>query len=129
LGQTPDSFLRAQVVSSLLPPGGGQIRNSLGDYGIEALNGRSASWVGAVGVVQGETVGFAWLDHPENPEHPTLWQISSDGWLSPTLFPWRSLELAPRAHLRFRYRLLLHRGYVEQFWADARLAEFARDGR
>jgi hypothetical protein len=126
-GRTEAAFVASQVAGVLRPTGSGQIRNSVGDYGAEALNGRSAAWVGGIGVVAGETAGFVWLDHPTNRWHPTLWAVHTDGFLSPSPFVWRSLALDPGKRMRLRYRLLVHRGYVEQGWADSRLAEFARE--
>jgi hypothetical protein len=125
-GQTERALLRLHPASALTPAGGGQLRNSRGDYGAEAMHGRAATWCGGIGVINGQTVGFAFLDHPANLWHPNPWLVYPDGTLSPSAFPWRSLDLAPGQSLILRYRLLLHCGYVDQGWADARLAAFAR---
>lgn len=125
LGRTPDSLLILRVASALCPAGGGQLRNSLGDYGPAAMQGRSAAWCAGVGVVQGTTVGFALLDHPDNPWHPSPWRVQDDGTLSPSPFIWRSVELPAGGTLLLRYRLYIYSGYVDSGWADARLAEFA----
>ena len=126
-GRTEAAFLQMQVASSLRPSGGGQLRNSLGEYGAETMNGRSAAWCAGVGVVAGETVGFAFLEHPTNPWYPTPWRTTSEGLLSPSPFVWRQESLAPRETLTLRYRLLIHQGYVEMGWATERLQEFAHD--
>ncbi len=127
LGRTESALLLLRAAPALCPAGGGQLRNSAGDYGPAAMRGRGAAWCAGVGVVQGATVGFALLDHPDNPWHPSPWLAQDDGTLSPSPFSWRSLELPPGGALRLRYRLLVYSGYVEAGWADARLAEFAAE--
>ena len=107
--------------------GGGQIRNNWGEYGMNALHGRQAKWCAGMGVIQGETVGFAFLEHPHNPYFPSPWIARPDGVLSPSPFGWRSLTLAPGGSLDLRYRILIYMGYVNQGWADARLQDFARE--
>ncbi|MCS6776833.1 MAG: DUF6807 family protein [Chloroherpetonaceae bacterium] len=128
LTSVPDSpaLLTAVLPSALLPDGGGQIRNGEGLYGIETLDGRASAWTGATGVIYGETVGVIWLDHPDNPCHPPVWRVDAHGQIAPCPFLERPLSLPPSATLRWRYRILVHRGYVEQGWAGARLQEFAR---
>lgn len=126
-GRTEEAFLTVRAASSLFPSGGGQARNSEGAYDAEAIHGCSAAWVACVGVVQAETVGFAFLDHPDNPWHPPPWIAREDGTLSPSPFAWREMQLAAGRALFLRYRLIVHRGYVDQGWADARLAEYVQE--
>lgn len=125
-GPDAPALFTALLPSSLLPDGGGQIRNCEGLYGIELLNERATAWIGATGVVHGETAGIVWLDHPDNPCHPPPWRLNAQGQIAPCPFLKRSLSLPPFATLRWRYRILIHRGYVEQGWASDRLQEFAR---
>lgn len=120
-------FLWMRVASSLWPTGGGQLRNSRGEYDLEAIQGQGADWCACVGVVERETVGFALLDHPGNFGHPAPWIARADGLLSPAPFLAHALELAPCRRVTFRYRLHVYRGYVDAGWATARLAEFARE--
>ena len=131
-GPTEDSLLCVRAASALysvapFAMGGGQVRNSLGEYGAESLHGRQARWCACVGVVRGETVGFTFLEHPGNPPFPSPWVARPDGILSPTPFGWRSQTLPAGHSLTLRYRLLAHVGYVNQGWADARQDDFARE--
>jgi hypothetical protein len=133
-GQTEDSLLCVRAASALysdapLTMGGGQVRNSLGEYGAESLHGRQARWCACVGVVRGETVGFAFLEHPRNDGFPSPWVARPDGVLSPTPFEWRSRTLPTGHSLTLRYRLLVHVGYVNQGWADARQSDFAGESQ
>jgi hypothetical protein len=124
LGITKMGLLRVAPASALTPAGGGQMRNGLGDYGPEEIHGRAAGWCACVGVIDGATVGMAFLDHPANPWHPTPW-IAMDGILSPSPFAWRPHRIEPFEPLTVRYRILVHEGYVDAGWADERLSEFA----
>jgi hypothetical protein len=126
-GRTEHSLLMLRVASALCAEGIGQMRNSRGDYGPDAIHGREAAWCACVGVVQGATVGIAFLAHPSNPYSPSPWNCRRDGTLSPSPFAWREEQLPPGRTLRLRYRLHVYQGYVETGWADARLAEFARE--
>ena len=132
LGQTEDSLMCLRVASALFESnsemiGIGQIRNSWGEYGMANLHGRQAQWCAGAGVIRGETIGFAFLEHPDNPFFPSPWIARPDGRLSPSPFGWRSFTLSPGKPLNLRYRILLYMGYVNQGWADARLSDFARE--
>lgn len=125
LGKSDSGLLHLRAASALVPSGGGQIRNSLGEYGFEKIDGRSAAWCACVGVVDEKTAGFVLMDHPENPWFPSPWIARPDGTLSPSPFPWRSVEIAPHTPLTLRYRLMTYVGYVDSGWADARLNDWA----
>lgn len=132
LGRSEDALLCVRAASGLysvepFAMGAGQTRNSLGEYGTSQVHGRAARWCANVGVVDGETCGFAFLEHPANPAFPSPWIARTDGVLSPSPFGWRSQTLEPGEALRLRYRLLTHLGYVNQGWADARLADYLRE--
>jgi hypothetical protein len=131
-GHSESAFLSVRAASALtsvdaLAMGAGQLRNSLGAYGTENVHSRMAKWCACVGVVRSETVGFAFLEHPGNLFSPSPWVARPDGVLSPSPFAWRSYRLEAGERLTLRYRLLVHVGYVNQGWADARLADFVRE--
>ena len=123
-----ESFLTLKAAQAFVN-GSGQARNSLGDYGAQELHGRAARWIGMIGVVQGETVGMVWLDHPGNLWYPSLWVADADGTLSPSGLAWRRYELPANHTLTLRYRLQTHVGYVDHSWADARLLDFISDSQ
>ena len=115
------------LAPQLLASAGGQVRNSAGQYGPEHMNGRLARWCAAVGVVDGETVGITVIDHPANPWHPCPWTVRNDGLLALAPFNWQSITLAAGQQTVFRCRVLVHRGYVDNGWADARIADLSRE--
>jgi hypothetical protein len=127
LGPAGDSLICLRAANALQPAYGGQIRNSEDQFGPEAIHGRQASWCMCTGVVGGETVGLAFLDHPENPWHPPPWVCREDGVISPSPFAWRTVEIAAGERLALRYRIVVHSGYVEPSWVHARLADWVRE--
>ncbi len=128
LGRSAFGLLCARIAAPLLPDAGGQVRNSNDEFGPDAINGRQAAWCACNGVVDGETVGVAILDHPTNPWHPSPWVCTEGGLLSPSPFPWRTHELTLQAPLRLRYRLVVHSGYVEAGWVHQRLRDWSQTG-
>jgi hypothetical protein len=127
LGRTESALLCTRVAPNLLPSGGGQLRSSTDEFGPEAVHSRQAMWCACTGVVQGETVGMAILEHPGNPWSPSPWVAREDGLISPSPFGWRSLTLEPERPLVLRYRIVVHSGYVEAGWVRARLADWLRE--
>jgi Methane oxygenase PmoA len=126
-GQSADSLLIACIATPLLASGGGQQRNSNDEFGPAAMHGRQARWCACNGVVRGETVGFAFLDHPGNPWHPSPWLCREDGVMSPSPFPWRQHKLEHGRSLALRYRIVVHFGYVEAGWIQERMADWLRE--
>lgn len=118
-------FLCVQPVHRLLPEGGGQLRTEQGAYGQAEAHARCAGWLACVGVVDGETAGMVVLDHPDNAWYPTPWSVTENDCISACPFLWRTATIEPGRPLRLRYRLLIHRGYVDIGWADHRLRDFA----
>jgi len=127
LGRSRYGLLALRIAAPLMPDSGGQLRNSNDDFGPAEINGRQAAWCACNGVVEGETVGLAILDHPDNPWHPSPWVCTEEGLLSPSPFPWRSHELRAEAPLRLQYRIVVHSSYVEAGWVHARLADWNRE--
>jgi hypothetical protein len=98
----------------------GKLLNAQGGEREAGVWGKRSEWVNYSGVVDGETVGVAMMDHPENPRHPTYWHSRGYGLHSINPFGVSdflsdktqngSLTLAPGDHVRFRYRLIVHSG-------------------
>ena len=91
--------------------------------------GKRAAWVDYFGPVQGETVGVAIFDHPENPRHPTWWHVRDYGLFAANPFGIHDfekkekgagdLELKAGDNITFRYRVYIHTGDTE----SARVSE------
>jgi len=103
-----------------LAPGLTHMVDSESRTGEREIWGKRANWVDYDGVVGGEPLGVAIFDHPSNPRHPTWWHARGYGLFAANVFGLHdfvhddtkngSLNLAPGANLRFRYRVLIHTG-------------------
>ncbi len=125
-GSNPHDILQLQLAHALVHPELGQVRNRHGDSSGD-VHRKSSPWLAAAGVVQEETIGLAWLDHPQNPFYPTDWNFTSDGRLSPAPLLWAGMPGELRTPLTLRYRILAYMGYMETGWLEARYAEFLRE--
>ena len=82
--------------------------------------GKRASWVDYAGELDGEKLGIAILDFPENPKHPAYWHARAYGLFAVNQFGEHdyyndktrdgSLTIQPGQSLRFRYRVIIHPG-------------------
>lgn len=78
------------------------------------------------GLIDGRAVGLAFLDHPDNPRHPTAWyairspQVS---YINAALLADAPLELEAAQTLTLRYRLIVH---PDRWDAQQLQAAFAR---
>ncbi|HLJ53888.1 MAG TPA: DUF6807 family protein [Chthonomonadaceae bacterium] len=124
LGGSDFGPLCLRLAPAMLPDASGQLRNSADDFGPEAISSGIAAWCAGTGVVDGETMGIAVLDHPDNPLHPCPWTATTDGLLSPAPLRGRTLTVEAGRTLRFSYRIIVHAGYVEAGWVDARLQDW-----
>lgn len=96
----------------------------------EGTWGKRAAWVDYYGPVDGQTLGLAIFDHPQNPRHPTWWHVRDYGLFGANPFGIHDFEGKPpgAGNLRvaagdsvtFRYRFYIHHG-------DERDGEVARE--
>lgn len=113
-------------------PRTGKMVNAEGLEGERQVWGKRSAWVDYYGEVEGEKLGVAIFDHPENPKHPTFWHSRSYGLFAANIFGERdfmadktrdgSVTLEPGGGLRFRYRVVIHPGDTQ----SARIAELYR---
>jgi sugar phosphate isomerase/epimerase len=86
--------------------------------------GKRAKWCDYYGPVNGEIVGVAIFDHPQNPKHPTWWHVRDYGLFAANPFGVSDFERKPKGtgnmtipageDLTFKYRFYIHKGYNEQ---------------
>jgi len=106
----------------------GKLVNAQGGEGEANVWGKRSEWVDYSGQIDGEPVGIVMMDHPSNPRHPTYWHSRGYGLHSINPFGVSdflndktqngSLTIEPGAHVRFRYRVIIHPGL-----SRARIAE------
>jgi hypothetical protein len=100
--------------------GTGHISNADGMVGEKQLWGKPSSWCDYSGEVNGEKVGIAILDHPENPHHPVRWHARAYGLFAANPFGLAaftndksqdgSITIQPGESQRYRYRVIIHPG-------------------
>ena len=112
--------------------GKGHIVNSEGVRD-KATWGKRAAWCDYYGPVEGQIVGVAIFDHPQNPKHPTWWHVRDYGLFAANPFGVHNFEGKPKGtgditilageSLTFRYRFYFHKGDEKQ----AKVAEHYRE--
>jgi hypothetical protein len=113
----------------------GRIVNSEGDVDAAAW-GQAARWVDYAGRIEGEAVGVAMLDHPDNLRHPTRWHARDYGLFAANPFGLHDFTKAAEGtgdhvipaggSLTFRYLLVFHRGDAEAADIDGRWRRWAK---
>ena len=98
---------------------GSLIVNSEGQTDVEAW-GNPARWVDYQGVLNGERLGIAIMDHPSSFRHPTTWHVRTYGLFAANPFGLQSFDpaaaesgklvLKPGESLHLRYLVLFHTG-------------------
>jgi hypothetical protein len=127
LGKTSFGFLAARVAPTMTVfDGGGEIVNSRGDRNERGAHLRRADWLDQSGpVAEGKWAGVAILDHPDNPNHPTVWHCRNDGWACASFSAEASYTIQSGRPLRLRYRILTHSGDAKEGEVARRYAEYS----
>ena len=132
LGDTKEGTMAMRLAETMRlkgPVGQGHIVNSEGVRDNQTW-GKRADWCDYYGPVNGQTVGVAIFDHPQNPRHPTWWHVRDYGLFAANPFGQHDFEklrdktagdlvVPAGGNLTFRYRFYLHEGDEKQ----ARVAE------
>jgi hypothetical protein len=126
-GKTNFGFLGVRVAKTMSEQfGGGCLTNDEGGSGEPALFGKASRWVDYSGpVAPGKVEGICYMDHPENPHHPTHWHVRRDGWMEAAFNLATSYGVATGHPLDLRYRLLIHSGPADRAALDRAWREFA----
>ena len=120
-------ILSLRVASEMDVPRTGRITNTFGALNEDEAWGKSAHWCDYSGVVAGNSVGVAILDHPLSFRYPTHWHVRNYGLMTANPFGYShytgglkngSHTLKANETLSFRYRLILHMG-------DSQVADIA----
>lgn len=125
LGKTPFGMLGVRMAKTIgVLDGGGRIRNSAGGVDEKEVLWKRAKWVDYSGPISADAVeGVTLMDHPANPNHPTVFHVRNDGWMGASLTFDGERTIQPGAPLTLRYGLYVHRGaptvnQIHRTWAD-----------
>ncbi|QGQ99771.1 hypothetical protein EHS13_35370 [Paenibacillus psychroresistens] len=115
-------FLRMPYKQEL----GGEAINSEGQINSEA-EGKRARWVASSMPIEGRTdhAGIAYMDHPNNPEHPVPWRVDNQMGISPSRCIAGQWELGKDEVQAFQYRILVFCGSTDTNHVNASWLDFA----
>lgn len=118
-GDTKEGMFGLRLESSMdvKKKQGGKITNAEGITDVAAW-GKASPWVDYTGPVEGQTVGVAVLNHPDSFRFPTTWHVRDYGLFAANPFGWKDFGMKksgeytlPKGEsIRFRYRVVLHKG-------------------
>jgi hypothetical protein len=127
LGKTPFGLVGVRMAKTIgVHDGGGTSRNSAGGVNEKGTLWKSARWLDYSGpVAPGVNEGLTLMDHPANPNHPTVFHVRDDGWMGASLTFDGPREIRPGKSLRLRYGLWVHRGVPSAEKIDEQWRAFA----
>lgn len=133
---TKEGFFAIRLADSMTGKNGGLITNSDGAQTEKRVWGRRADWVDYDGAVEGQSVGIAVFDHPQNYDHPPRWHVRDYGLFAVNPFGVKDFEptaaeqgghvLAAGQSMRFRYRVIVHAGDTPKNSIAAWYSEYAK---
>ena len=127
-GKTPFGLVGVRMAKTIgQNDGGGEIRNSAGQSGEKDILWKAAKWVDYSGPIrEGVLEGITLMDHPANPNHPTIFHVRPDGWMGTSLTQAAPRTIEAGKALRVRYALYVHAGKPSLEDLDKRWGEFAK---
>jgi len=136
LGDTKEGSMAIRLAPTMQVEGKvaqGHIVNSEGQRDKETW-GKRAEWCDYYGPIDGQVVGVAIFDHPQNPKHPVWWHVRTYGLFAANPFGVHDFEAKPAGtgnivipkgqSLTFRYRFYFHKGDQIQGQVAERYREY-----
>jgi hypothetical protein len=130
LGKTNFGMIGVRMAKTIgVHDGGGTIRNSEGGVNEAGVHEKAARWCDYSGpITKDAREGITLLDHPSNPNHPTVFHVRDDGWMGAALTFAEPRTIAPGTPLSLRYGLWIHAGVPTADSIDQQFADFAKLG-
>ncbi len=128
-GDTKEGTFGIRIAAPLQEEkGNGRMVNAQGAETEKNVWGKPSEWVDYAGTLDGEQLGIAIFDHPDNPRYPVRWHSRGYGLFAANPFGLADFEhdktkngamtVEPGQKLHFRYRVVIHPG-------DAKSADIA----
>jgi hypothetical protein len=127
-GKTPFGLVGVRMAKTIgVHDGGGTIRNSEGGVNEKGALWKSARWVDYSGPITATArEGITLMDHPANPNHPTIFHVRDDGWMGASLTYHGARLIKAGAPLRLRYALYVHAGVPDATTIQRQWDTFAK---
>jgi hypothetical protein len=136
LGDTKEGTFAIRVVKALDSPPGHML-NADGATGEKGIWGKRSQWVDYYGRVNGEDVGVAVFDHPQNLRAPSYWHARAYGLLAANPFGLTyfthnrrqsgAYTIPAGSSLVLRYRVVIHHGDPLQAGVKDEYLRFAEE--
>ena len=132
IGDTKEGAFAIRMAENFTERKGGRIVDANGRISMANVWGKRSAWVDYTGEVDGERLGVAMFDHPQNPHYPTYWHARDYGLFALNPFGQnafdpaaeeRRVNLPAGQKLAFRWRVVVHPGDAE----TGRVAELYRE--
>ena len=118
-GDTKEGAFAIRLADNFTERKGAKIVDANGRVGMKNVWGKRSNWVDYTAEVDGEQLGVAMFDNPQNPHFPTYWHARDYGLFSLNPFgqnafdenmPENKTKLAKGQKLTLRWRVLIHPG-------------------
>jgi hypothetical protein len=118
-GDTKEGAFAIRLADSFTERRGAKIVDANGRSDMKNVWGKRSNWVDYTAEVDGERLGVAIFDHPQNPHYPTYWHARDYGLFSLNPFgqnsfdenmPENKTKLATGKKLTYRWRVVIHPG-------------------
>ena len=118
-GDTKEGAFAIRLAETLTEKKGGRIADADGRAGMAQVWGKQSNWVDYSGEVEGERLGIAIFNHPQNPHRPAYWHVRDYGLFALNPFgahafdpqqPESHWQLPKGRQIVFRWRVVIHPG-------------------
>lgn len=137
-GDTKEGTFAIRLADILSEKKTGTMVSAEGAEKMKNIWGKKSPWVDYAGTLEGEKVGVAIFDHPQNPRHPTSWHARDYGLFAANIFGQHdflddkskdgSMTIEPGKSVRFRYRVVIHPGDTAEADVKQLYADYAKAG-
>lgn len=135
-GDTHEGFFAIRLADNFKEIKGGSSVNAEGLVNMQNMWGKRSNWVDYTGVIDGERLGVAIFDHPENPRHPTHWHARDYGLVAAQPFGAQKafdtdeketpFKLPKGQKVTLRFRVIIHPGDAKTGNVAALYSDYAK---